>query len=152
MKSILIKDTIMKKKFIFALGILLSITFTGCDDEKEVVGEWDPIQITVNENICKSSTFEVSADGGEYRIYSKNYGELWLNAVIEEGKIVWAEEYDWSNYKNIHLTKEWYEVTYDNSNNIVVNIHAKEKESSARSLTLNVECGDAFGSITLLQK
>ena len=42
----------MKKKFIFALGILLSITFTGCDDEKEVDGEWDPIQITVNEKIC----------------------------------------------------------------------------------------------------
>ena len=146
----LTKDTIMlKNKLIISLCLLCSIAFIGCDEED---GKWDPIQITVNGNRCKSSTYKVSADGGEYKIYSKNYGELWLNAVEEDGKTVWPEEYDWSNYKNIHLAKEWYEIQYDSSGNIAVNIKAKEKASDSRTLKFEVECGDAFGSITLLQE
>ena len=149
MKSLL-KDTIMQKsKLLIALCFLCSTAFIGCVEED---GKWAPIQITVNGNRCKSSTYKVSADGGEYKIYSKNYGELWLNAVKEGDSRVWPEEYDWSNYKNIHLTKEWYEIQYDSSGNIVVNIKAKEKTDNSRTLRFEVECGDAFGSITLLQE
>ena len=149
-KSLLIKDTIMlKNKLIISLCLLCSMVFIGCDEED---GKWAPIQITVNGNRCKSSTYKVSADGGEYKIYSKNYGELWLNAVKENDKIVWPEKYDSSHYKNIHLTKEWYEIQYDSSGNIVVNINAKEKASASRTLKFEVECGDAFSSITLLQE
>lgn len=150
MKSLLIKHTIMlKNKLLIILCLLGSIAFIGCDAED---GKWDPIQITVNGNRCKSSTYKVSADGGEYKIYSKNYGELWLNAVMEDNNRVWPVEYDWSNYKNIHLTKEWYEIRYDSTGNIVVNIKAKEKAATSRTLAFKVECGDAFGSITLLQE
>ncbi len=138
----------MNKLFI-ALCLFCSIAFIGCDEED---GKWDPIQITVNGNICKSSTYKVSADGGEYKIYSKNYGELWLNAVMEDGNRVWPEEQDWTDYKNIHMTKEWYEIQYDSSGNIVVSIKAKEKSFTSRTLKFVVECGDAFGSITLLQE
>ena len=75
-----------------------------------------------------------------------------MNAVKENDKIVWPEKYDWSDYKNIHLTKEWYEIQYDSSGNIVVNINAQEKASASRTLKFEVECGDAFSSITLLQE
>ncbi len=150
MKSLLIKLTIMlKNKLLIFLCLLGSIAFIGCDAED---GKWDPIQITINGNRCKSSTYKVSADGGEYKIYSQNYGELWLNVVMEDDNRVWPEEYDWSNYKNMHLTKEWYEIRYDSTGNIVVNIKAKENSTASRALRFEVECGDAFGAITLLQE
>lgn len=140
-----------KNKLLVALCLLGSIAFTGCDKELED-GKWSPIQITVNDKKCKSATYKVSTDGGEYKIYSSNYGELWLNAVMEDKKIVWPENYDWSDYRNIHLKKEWYEIQYDDKGYIVINIQPKEHESISRSFTLQVECGDAFGSITLLQE
>ena len=71
---------------------------------------------------------------------------------MEDDNKVWPEEYDWSNYKDIHLTKEWYDIQYDSNGNIVVNIKAKEKSAVSRTLRFEVECGDAFGSITLLQE
>lgn len=146
----MIKETIMlKNKLLIALYLLCSIAFVGCE---EVDGKWDPIQITVNGERCKASTYKVSADGGEYKIYSKNYGELWLNAVMADGNRVWPVEHDWLNYKDIHLTKDWYELQYDSTGNIVVNIKAKEKSAASRTLRFEVECGDAFGSITLLQE
>lgn len=141
----------LKNKLLIALCLLGSITFIGCDKVIED-GKWAPIQITVNGNSCKSSTYNVSTDGGEYKIYSQNYGELWLNAVTENGIRIWPENYDWSDYRNIHLKKEWYELQYDDSGNIVVNIDAKEKATASRTLTFHVECGDAFGSITLSQE
>lgn len=139
----------LKNKILILLCIFSSIAFIGCDEED---GKWDPIQITVNGNKCKSSTYIVSADGGEFKIYSNNYGELWLNAVMEDGNRVWPEENDWSNYRNIHMTKEWYDIQYDSNGNIVVNIQAKEKSAASRALRFEVECGDAFSSITLLQE
>ena len=141
----------IKNKLILALSLMCSVTFSGCDSE-ELDGKWDPIQVTINGNKCKSSTFKVPAEGGEYKIYSKNYGELWLNSVIENGNTVWPENYNWSDYKNIHLTREWYEIQYDDSGNIVANISSKEKTAPSRSLEFKIEAGDAFGHVTLLQE
>ena len=141
----------LKNKLILALSLLCSVTFSGCDSE-ELDGKWDPIQVTINGNKCKSSTFKVPAEGGEYKIYSKNYGELWLNSVIENGNTVWPENYNWSDYKNIHLTGEWYEIQYDDNGNIVANISSKEKTAPSRNLKFEIEVGDAFGHVTLLQE
>lgn len=152
MKSPFIKNTIMfKNKSLVALCLLCSIAFTGCDKVLED-GKWSPIQITVNGDRCKSHTYKVPTDGGEYKIYSSNYGELWLNAVMEDKKKVWSEDDNWSDYRNIHLEREWYEIQYDDKGYIVVNINAKEKSATSRTLEFGVECGDAFGSITLLQE
>lgn len=144
-------NTMMLKKKIIMLCLLGCVVFMGCDSNR-LDGDWPSIQITVNGDKCKSTTFKVAADGGEYKIFSKNYGSLWLNDVKENGITVWPENYDWSDFKNIHLAKEWYEIQYDNSGNIVVNINPKEKTAVSRTLTFAVECGDAFGSITLLQE
>lgn len=139
-----------QNRLILILGLFLSaIVFAGCDEED---GKWDPIQITVNGKKCKSSTYNVPASGGEYKIISKNYGSLWLNAVLENRNVVWPENGDWSDYKNIHLTNDWYEIRYDESGNIVVNIQAKDNSISSRGISFEVECGDAFSSITLLQE
>lgn len=143
----------LKNKLFLTLCLLCSVTFSGCDSEKEELdGKWPPIQITINGKKCKSSTFKVPAEGGEYKIYSKNYGELWLLSVKEDGNTVWPENYDWSDYKNIHLTREWYEIQYDDSGNIVANISSKEKTAPSRSLEFKIEAGDAFGHVTLLQE
>ena len=143
----------LKNKLFLALSLLCFVTFSGCDsDEEEVAGKWDPIQITINGNKCKSSTFKVPVEGGEYKIYSNNYGELWLNSVEENVNTVWPEDYDWSDYKNIHLTGEWYEIQYDDNGNIVANISSKEKTTPSRNLTFHIEVGDAFGYVTLLQE
>lgn len=131
------------------LGMWLSsILWVGCSKND---GDWDSIQITVNDKKCKTSSYKVPLAGGEFKIYSKNYGSLWLNSVKENGNLVWPEHYDWTDYKNIHLTNEWYEVLYDKAGNIVVTIQPKDKSTSSRSISLDVESGDAFGSITLLQ-
>ena len=143
----------LKNKLFLALSLLCFVTFSGCDsDEEEVEGKWDPIQITINGNKCKSSTFKVPVEGGGYKIYSNNYGELWLNSVEENVNTVWPEDYDWSDYKNIHLTGEWYEIQYDDNGNIVANISSKEKTTPSRNLTFHIEVGDAFGYVTLLQE
>lgn len=162
----------LKNKFLIALCILGSMVFAGCDSVDDPIkdpikepienpvddlveepdGLWPAIEITVNGDRCESSTFNVSQNGGEYKLFSNNYGELWLNAVAENENVVWPEEYNWSGYKSIHLTKEWYEVQYDKSGNIVVVIRPKEDSTAARKLTFMVECGDAFGSVTLLQE
>ncbi len=139
----------LKAKLIVLLSLLCSIAFVGCESKD---GDWDPIEITVNGNRYKKSTFKVAQSGGEYKLFSKNYGELWLNEVKENGNKVWPKDYEWSDYKKIHLATEWYDVHYDESGNIVVSISPKEAESEARSLTFMVECGDAFGNITLLQE
>lgn len=143
----------MTKKILNITSLLMATTMLIACDIEGKDGNWDSIQITVNGQRQKSSTYDVPADGGEFKIYSKNYGELWLNRVMEnEDTIVWPEDRDWTDYRNIHLTKEWYEIQYDESGNIVVNIQSKEPSASARAITFEVECGDAFGSIRLLQK
>lgn len=139
----------LKTKFLLAVTLLLSsFSFVACDDPD---GKWDPIQITVNGSKCKSSTYKVPANGGEFKISSKNYGSLWINSVKENGKTVWPEEGDdWTEYKNLHVTKDWCEIKYETD--LIVNIHPQNDNSPSRSLTFDVECGDAFGSITLLQE
>ena len=149
-----------RKRLIIYLGLLLSfVSFTGCSSESEDLedGKWPAIQFTVNGQQCASeldyyASYNVSAEGGEFKIYSSNYGSLWLNAIYENEDIAWPENYEWSDYKNINLTNSWYQVQYDKSGNIVVNIQPKEKSSTARNLTFCVECGDVFGEIALLQE
>lgn len=143
----------LKNIFIIAVSLLCSIVFTGCE-QNEADGDWDPIKITVNGNSVKSnSTYKVPTVGGEFKIFSKNYGSLWLNDVKENGVVVWPEDRsDWSDYMNIHLTTDWYEVQYDEAGNIVVAIQPKGKDTQSRSLRFGVESGDAFSSITLQQE
>lgn len=108
--------------------------------------------ITVNGNICKSSTYAIPVSGGEYKIFSKNYGSLWLNTVKENGLIIWPKYYEVLDFKDINLTDEWYKVKYDETGNIVVDIEPIDNEVMMRSLTFDVQHGDAFGSITLQQE
>lgn len=141
----------LRNKFFVALTLLCATAFTGC--KKELLdGDWPPIQITVNGKECKSCTYVVPETGGEYKIYSKNYGGLWLLSVTENDTKVWPEGYDWSNFQEIHLTGEWYEVQYDDIHNIVVTINPKESSTAPRSLDFRVEVGDAFGHVTLVQE
>lgn len=142
----------MKSKLIIALSFIVSmLAFSGCDNELKD-GDWPPIQIIINGEICKAKEYAIPAEGGTFRIFSKNYGSLWLNAVSENDNHVWPEGYDWSDYLNIHLTKTWYELRYDGGGQIVVDIQPIEPNSRQRTLLLELECGDAFGSIKLVQQ
>lgn len=140
----------MIKHVIIYLCLLLgTIIVVSCNKDD---GKWDSIQITINGKVCKSETFKVPTDGGEFNIYSNNYGSLWLKGVKENDKIVWPENFDFSDFRNIHLTKEWYEIKYDNSGNINICIKPKQEEDSKRSLNLSLESGDVFKNITLVQE
>lgn len=142
----------ISSKTYYVIGLFLSpIILTGCSFVAED-GDWDPIQITVNGNICKSSTYAIPVSGGEYKIFSKNYGSLWLNTVKENGLIIWPKYYEVLDFKDINLTDEWYKVKYDETGNIVVDIEPIDNEVMMRSLTFDVQHGDAFGSITLQQE
>lgn len=144
----------LKNKLLIALCLIGSIAFTGCTKEEGLRdGDWSPIQITVNGNEYNLPIYKVAAAGGEYKIYSKNYGRLWLIDVVEDGNRVWPNDGDdRSDFENLHVTKDWYEIQYDVRGNIVVSISAKEKSAASRSLMLSLENGDAFSSITLLQE
>lgn len=149
MKSIYkILAKVKKSSLLVVLCLLCSMAFIGCDSDLKD-GDWDPIQVTVNGSECKSSIYKVATAGGEYKISSKNYGALWLNIVRENGKIVWHPAYD---DRALHLKAEWYSAEFDNIGNIVVTIQSKEESAEPRSLTFDVERGDAFGHITLLQE
>lgn len=138
---------------LLTLGVLLSVlAMSGCDVlDPALDGKWDPIQITVNGSRCKASTYRVPAEGGEFSLYSANYGSLWLNEVKENGRTVWSDNYNWQDYRSIHLTTDWYEVQYDHEGKLVVIISPIGATHTPRSLRFEVECGDAFGSITFEQ-
>lgn len=142
----------ISSKTYYVIGLFLSpIILSRCSFVAED-GDWDPIQITVNGNKCKSSTYAIPVSGGEYKIFSKNYGSLWLNTVKENGLIIWPKYNEVLDFKDINLTDEWYKVKYDETGNIVVDIEPIDNEVMMRSLTFDVQHGDAFGSITLQQE
>ena len=137
--------------FVF-VGILLCLPlFVGCSEEELKDGDWPPIQFMVNETQCKKNTFNVSPEGGEYKLYSKNYGILWLMGIDEDSNPVWPTADSNPDFMKIHLERGWYEVQYDEQGNIVVSILPLSEEVSSRSLRFQVECGDAFGSFTFMQ-
>ncbi len=140
----------LKNKFLLGLCLLTSVVFTGCE-QNENDGDWDPIQITIN-GIQSKTIHKVPAAGGQFKIFSKNYGSLWLNSVQENDKVVWPKDNNWSDFKNINLASDWYKVQYDEAGNIVVDVQPKSEDVPSRSLKFAVECGDAFSSITLLQE
>lgn len=135
-------------KFFIAIGILVSsITFVSCGDD-DIVGIWDPIQTTVNGEYCKSGVFKVPAEGGVYNISSNNYGTPRLNGISENDKSV-----DCSSLfsdTTLTLVKEWYKVNCHKE--FSVTIAAKENGTPSRKLELEIQCGDAYGSLTLLQE
>ena len=144
---------LIKKTFLIASLLLGLVALAGCSDEKELrVGEWPPIQFTVNEVQCKTSVYKVGLDGGEYKVSSSNYDNLWLNSVWEDSLQIWPEEGNPLPSPEAHLTTDWYEVQYDKKCNLVVSIQPKTKDSPSRSLQFRMQLGDAFGTITLSQE
>ena len=141
-------------KNLIAIGLFVcTLAFVGCSSEKEdIEGDWPAIQVTVNGEHCKSLTYTVPADGGEFKIFSKNYGSVWLISIQEDKERVWPEDYDWSDYLNINFARDWYSVRCDESKNIVVTIQPKSQDSPSRNVHLELECGDAFSHIDLRQK
>ena len=142
----------MIKKLIFTLAcIVSSAMLVSCGDDF-VDGNWDPIEITVNGIKCKSNVCEVPANGGVFKIFTKNYGSPWLNEVDENGKRVWPIDGSWTDYKDIDLKGDWYSVQYDKSGNIMVTIMHKVADTPERNIKFYLECGDSFGEISLVQK
>ena len=66
----------MIKTLIFTLAcIVSSAMLVSCGDDF-LNGNWDPIEITVNGIKCKSNVCEVPANGGVFKIFTKNYGSF----------------------------------------------------------------------------
>lgn len=140
-----------RNKYLTAILLLLCVTlFCGCSNNA-LDGDWPAIQLTINGKVHKSHTYNVPVEGGEYKIYSKNYGSLWLIGVMEDDERVWPTESSY-DYRTIHLTNDWYELQYDQEGNIVVHIAPLPEEMPLRTLYLSLECGDAFKDISLEQK
>lgn len=140
------------KNYVALVTLLAGAALCGSCTKEAIDGDWAPIKITVNGVRHKSDVCEVPKEGGEYRFYSMNYGTMWLNEVDENATRVWPLDYDWSDYRKIDLRGEWYAVKYDADGNIVVSVQPMEQQGAARTLTLHVECGDAFDKITLQQQ
>lgn len=135
----------IKTRLYIALTILCSIIVFGCDSKDDY-----SIQITVNGFECKPSSFSVPADGGIFEIFSPNYGLLWLNAIKKEGKIVYDQKFNSASYLYTHVTGDWYEVYYDAADEIVVKIQPNNGVTT-RSISLELQHGDVFRTITFLQ-
>ena len=124
---------------------------TSCESED---GKWDPIKLTINGAKCKKSTQDVPVEGGVYKVYSSNYGQLWLIGVMEDGERLKpvGDEYSVVG-PEVRYEGSWYDVRYDEAGNIVVSIDALPSGETEvkRSLYLDLESGDAFSSFTFRQ-
>lgn len=141
------------KRFLLTASILLGLSLlAGCKHEA-LDGDWPAIKVTINGKYHKPATYEVSPEGGEYKVYSKNYGSLWLCTIWENGEVVWPDKDDPRyNFRDIHLVGKWYEVQYDAEGNLVVKIQSKDDDAESRSLTFELESGDAFKTLIFEQK
>lgn len=127
--------------------------FSSCSSTSEdPIGIWAPIKKTVNGTYIKGNDFNVPKEGGTYKIYSQNYGSPWLTQVSVNKQTIWPDEGDdWLKFREIHLVGDWYELQYDTDGNIVAQIKPRTDEETSRTLSLDLQCGDAFGAILFIQ-
>lgn len=145
----------MQIKHLFAAAALLlaPVVLAGCEAQD---GDWDPIRFSVNDKNCPKTkyecTYDAPAEGGTFRIGSSNYGSMfWPLEVYDDGRKIWPENYDFSDYWNLHLESDWYDVQYDVHGYLVVELQPKPASAPSRSLKFHIECGDSFGEFTLRQ-
>lgn len=138
----------MLPAIILAFGFL-SVSSCSNEEKEDPIGKWPPIKLTVNGAEYNSITYAVPAEGGEYKLYSSNYGSLWLNSVKENDDVVWYSTAE--DFSKVNVSGEWYTLNYDSDGNIVVNINAAKADNKERTIYLELECGDAFSSIQFKQ-
>ncbi|MCF0201926.1 MAG: hypothetical protein HUK08_01040 [Bacteroidaceae bacterium] len=140
----------MNRTLFAIFSIVAAIAFSSCT---KADGDWDDIEVTVNGQYCESETLDVPAEGGVYVISSRNYGALWILKIQESAGKVWPEKYDWSDWRNIDLTTDWYNVKCNASGEAVVTIKPKAKDAAdSRMLAFEFEYGDVFTWFALIQK
>lgn len=146
----------MQIKHLFAAAVLLlaPVVLAGCEAQD---GDWDPIRFSVNDKNCPKTkydcTYDAPAQGGTFRIGSSNYGKMfWPYEICDDGRKIWPENYDFSDYRNLHLESDWYDVQYDIHGYLVVELQPKPASVPSRSLLFKIECGDSFGEFTLRQQ
>lgn len=147
--------TMMQIKHLFAAAVVLlaPTVLSGCESKD---GDWDPIRYSVNDEVCPKKphdcVYDAPAEGGTFRIGSSNYGSMfWPVEVCEGDRKIWPENYDSSDFRNLHLENDWYDVQYDVHGYLVVVLEPKPADAPSRSLKFQIECGDAFGKFTLRQ-
>lgn len=138
------------KSVLVASMVLCTSFFCGCSDEKEPVdGPGDPIQLTINGIVCKDNTYNVLPRGGQFNLYSKNYGKLYVATIEENEVLVFPSEGTRSN--DFLIEKEWYDVHYNEEGEIVVRFWPMQEGDSSRSLTLIVRHINTFRTIKFIQ-
>ena len=141
------------KKFILLLTLALCLS---CKEQME--GGWDPIKVDKSEVVFPSS-------GGEETVTVLNYEGWWILYGYEDRqKIdgVWqyinqvrsATSEGADPYSYDILEGGWYHAHIPNkgvSKQLVIAVD-KNETGKSRQAIIEMECGDAFGNIKILQK
>ena len=127
------------KKILF-MACLAMLALSACSEKD---GDWDPIKLTKN-------PLEVPAKGGTVQTSVKNYKGLWLLGVSRDGKALPTQlDPDAVVGDMYHLNSE-YLTAHSDGQTVTVNV-APSEDGLAHKFVINVEYGDAFGSITVYQ-
>lgn len=135
----------------FSLFLLLFTTMfcLGSCDSKD--GDWAPIEMTIDEKYVKKNTIEVPAEGGTYVMSSRNYGVPWLLGIELDGNRLLSEDYPMVGYSENVITHDWLNCTIDNQKGYTITIKPN-LTCADRTIRFELECGDAFGAFTFVQK
>ena len=152
-----------------AAVILMCLMVTGmmvsCGDSED--GDWDPMKWKIPANVTKvGDNFQVAASGDSVVFACKNYDGFWYNmAEYSLGDSIHTA-YSWQyssdgHHKWLELDEAERTATPVNEDsiswkaksegNLLIAVFKPNDTGMERKLKLYVECGDAFGHITLVQ-
>lgn len=133
----------MIKKHTYTLFAIALLAFVSCDSYHKD-GDWDPMKWETNVPNMKNNHITVTETGGTYTFKCKNYKSFWIDSVKEDDKYV-----EFGNEERNNATGEWSAVIVDEN---VLEVSVSENSgNSSRSLSITLQAGNAFSTLTLEQ-
>lgn len=127
-----------------ALTLLVAFSIVSCDKELPD-GRWSPMKWVLEEPTqSDANNYSISATGGEFVFFCKNYSSPWLSNAMSNGVYFYP-------YDNAHrmITTDWFKAEIDG--NVLKVVFEANDTAEQRPLQLTVTAGDVFHGFTFKQ-
>ena len=127
-----------------ALTLLVAFSIVSCDKELPD-GRWSPMKWVLEEPTqSDANNYSISATGGEFVFFCKNYSSPWLSNAKSNGVYFYP-------YDNAHrmITTDWFKAEI--SGNMLKVVFKANDTAELRPLQLTVTAGDIFFEFTFKQ-